>query len=184
MSRATPWGRRWLDEIVHSLCVAPRVLRKYWKLTSIAILSLSIAMTLGIVSLSIGNTFLLLPPAARDPDRLVIIYGHTPGEDIGHIFYPDYKYYREHNHVFTDIAAGPNSIGVMQTDWGNELVKMSSRPVSENYFAVLGIRPYLGNFFSPGADRDKGASAASLVVGYFSAKPWISIDPMEAARQA
>jgi hypothetical protein len=103
------WGRRWLDEIVHNVHVAPRTLGRHWKLTSIAIVSLSLAMTLGVISLSIGNTFLLLPPAAADPDRLVMIYGHTPTEDIGEISYPDYVYYREHNHVFTDIAASPNS---------------------------------------------------------------------------
>ena len=26
--------------------------------------------------------------------------------------YPDYEYFRKNNHVFTDIAAAPNSIGL------------------------------------------------------------------------
>ena len=34
-------------------------------------------------------------------------------------------------------------------------MKVVSRPVSDNYFAVLGIRPYLGRFFSPGDDQTK-----------------------------
>src|SRR5690348_9178206 len=46
------WGRRWVDEIVHNVCVAPRILRRHWKLTSIAAVSLSLAMTLGVISLS------------------------------------------------------------------------------------------------------------------------------------
>src|SRR4051794_27073398 len=88
------------------------ILRKQWKLSLAAIFSLSIAMVLGVVTLSIGNTFLFLPPAGADPGRLVMIYGQKPGEDSEHISYPDYEYFRNNNHVFTDIAASPNSIGV------------------------------------------------------------------------
>ena len=85
---------------------------KHWKLTAIAVFSLSIAMALGVISLSVSNTFLLLPPAAPEPDRLVKIYSRTPTEPMAAVSYPDYKYYRENNHVFTDIAAAPNSIRV------------------------------------------------------------------------
>ena len=67
-------------------------------------------MALGVLSLSISNTFLLLPPAAPEPDRLVMIYSRSTGEAVGQVSYPDYKYYRENNHVFTDLAAAPNSI--------------------------------------------------------------------------
>jgi putative ABC transport system permease protein len=49
-----------------------RILLKHWKLTAIAVFSLSIAMALGVISLSVSNTFLLLPPAAAEPDRLVV----------------------------------------------------------------------------------------------------------------
>ena len=57
------------------------ILRKHWKLCVAAIFSLSIALTLGVVALSFGNTFLLLPPAGADPGRLVTIYAENPGED-------------------------------------------------------------------------------------------------------
>jgi putative ABC transport system permease protein len=129
-----------------------RLLRKHWKLTAVAIFSLSVAMVLGVVALSITNTFLLLAPAAADADRLVMIYSRSPGEDIAQFSYPDYQYYRENNHVFTDVAANPISIGVT-TDF-NEAheVKVVERPASDNYFSVLGIHPYLGQFFSSGDD--------------------------------
>ena len=132
-----------------------RILRRHWKLTAIAIFSLSIAMALGVLSLSVSNTFLLLPPAAPAPDRLVTIYARSAGEAIGHISYPDYKYYREHNHTFTDVAAAPNSFGVQGNFDGKRWVKVVTRAVSDNYFAVLGIRPYLGRLFLPGDDNAK-----------------------------
>ena len=136
-----------------------RILRKHWKLTAIAVFSLSIAMALGVVSLSFTNTLLLLPPAASQPERLVAIASHSVEEAVGQISYPDYKYFREHNHVFADIAAAPNSFSVNAGNDGTREVKVVSRPVSENYFEVLGIHPYLGRFFSPGDDQAKMAAA-------------------------
>jgi putative ABC transport system permease protein len=129
-----------------------RLLLKHWKLTVIAVFSLSIAMALGVIALSVSNTFLLLPPAAPEPDRLVKIYTRTPTEAIDSVSYPDYKYYRENNHVFTDIAAAPNSFRVNATFDGDHEIKVVARPVSDNYFAVMGLRPYLGRLFAPGDD--------------------------------
>ncbi len=129
-----------------------RILLKHWKLTAIAVFSLSIAMALGVVALSVSNTFLLLPPAAPEPDRLVKIYTRTPTEPMANVSYPDYKYYRENNHVFTDIAAAPNSIQVSENFDDDREIKVVARPVSDNYFAVMGLRPYLGRLFAPGDD--------------------------------
>ncbi len=129
-----------------------RILLQHWKLTAIAVFSLSIAMALGVVSLSVSNTFLLLPPAASEPDRLVKIYSRTPTEPMADVSYPDYKYYRENNRVFTDIAAAPNSIQVSEDFDDNREIKVVARPVSDNYFAVMGLRPYLGRLFAPGDD--------------------------------
>ena len=87
-----------------------RTLRDNWKVTLVAVLSLGAAMALGVVSLAFSNTFLLLPPAGLDPERLVTISQSVPGNDNQEISYPDYEYFRANNHVFTDIAAAPNSI--------------------------------------------------------------------------
>ena len=66
-----------------------RSLRRYWRLTAISVFSLSIAMALGVLALSVSYTALLLPPAAPAADRLVMIYASSPGEAIDHISYPD-----------------------------------------------------------------------------------------------
>lgn len=146
------WGRRWLDELLQDLRHSVRALRKHWKIAAVAIFSLSIAMSLGIVSLSVTNTLLLLPPPGTDTGRLVAIHSRTTGEDIGEISYPDYQYYRQTNHVFSDIAADYSSIGINGDLTGTYVM---NRPVSDNYFSVLGVRPYLGRFFSPGDDKTK-----------------------------
>jgi predicted permease len=83
---------------------------------------------------------------------LVKVYTRTPTEAIGAVSYPDYKYYRENNHVFIDIAAVPNSIQVNTSNDGKREIKVVARPVSDNYFAVMELRPYLGRLFAPGDD--------------------------------
>ncbi len=133
-----------------------RTLRRHWKLTAISAFSLSIAMALGIISLSVSNTFLILPPAAPAPDRLVMVYTRSAGKAIDQISYPDYEYYRDNNHVFTDVAAAPNSVGLNDDfNFEGRDVKVITRPVSENYFAVMGLRPHLGRLFSRGDDQSK-----------------------------
>jgi hypothetical protein len=134
-----------------------RTLRRHYKLTAICVFSLSIAMAVGILGLSVVNTLLFLPPAAPAPDRLVTIYARAPGKDIDQFSYPDFEYFRANNHVFTDIAAAPNSINLSDDfNFEGRDVRVISRPVSDNYFAVLGIRPFLGTFFSPGDDKKAG----------------------------
>ena len=143
-----------------------RILRKNWKLTAIATFSLSIAMALGVVSLSVSNTSLLIPPAGVEPDRLVTIYAKAPGKSVDNISYPDYEYYRDHNHVFTDAAAVQESINGVRASLtlrgkssGGTVVTVFNSTVSENYFSVLGLRPYLGRFFIAGDDGSKSQIA-------------------------
>lgn len=137
-----------------------RILCRHWKLTAIAIFSLSIAMALGVVSLSLSNTFLLLTPAAPEPDRLVMIYGRASSVSVDQVSFPDYQYFRQNNHVFTDLAAAPNSISLSQDDnFNHQTIKILSRPVSANYLTVMGIRPLLGRFFTTGEDQADAAVA-------------------------
>jgi macrolide transport system ATP-binding/permease protein len=139
---------------------ALRTARRYWKLIAVSCFSLSIAMALGVLALSLSNTVLLLPPSGAEPDRLVMIYSHSAHEDIAEVSYPDFEYFRKNNHVFTDIAAAPNSIGLNADfeDDGTE-VKLATRPVSDNYFAVLGLQPFLGRFFTPGETPESSDEA-------------------------
>jgi predicted permease len=140
-----------------------RILGKHWKLTLIAVFSLSIAMALGVIAISVSNTFLLLPPAAPAPEQLVMIYSHSPSEDVGQISYLDYQYFRENNHVFSDLAAAPNSISLTEDiQPGRGMVKLISRPVSGNYLNVMGVRPFLGRLLSPDDEKSKTQIAVMM----------------------
>lgn len=156
-----------------------RALRQNWKVTLVAILSLGVAMALGVACLSVSNTFLLLPPSGVEPDRLVMISEHAPGNDHQEISYPDYQYFRANNHVFTDIAAAPNSISVNFQSGDSGDIRVISRPVSDNYFSVLGIKPLLGRLFIAGDDR----AEPRVAVMSYSCWKRLGSDPKMIGRQ-
>lgn len=146
-----------------------RILQKNWKLAAIAILSLSVAMAIEVICLGISDTTLLIPPAGAEANRLVTIYEQATGKGLDHVSYPDFEYYRDNNHVFAGVAALAEEISVGRMTFGSPsqaqkpLVLVASNPVSENYFSVLGLKPFLGRLFDPG---DKNPKSPIAVVTY------------------
>jgi predicted permease len=150
-----------------------RILRKRWRLTSIAIFSLAIAMAASAVGFSIFNTLLLRPPAVPAPEQLASVYTTTPTEEFSGTNYDDYKYYRDNNHVFSDVLAFPYSIAVHPISYEGHIKSGLMNAVSDNYFSVLGVRPILGRMFRRGED-DKPSALAVLSYSYWK---WLGADP-------
>src|SRR5580692_7803873 len=150
-----------------------RILRKRWRLTSIAIFSLAIAMAASAVGFSIFNTLLLRPPAVPAPEQLASVYTTTPTEEFSGTSYEDYKYYRDNNHVFSDVLAFPYSISVTPVSVEHKTKPALINAVSDNYFSVLSVRPILGRTFTRG-DDDKKSALAVLSYPYWK---WLGADP-------
>jgi hypothetical protein len=100
----------WLESCYADVHFGLRMLLKNWRLTSVAVFSLAVAMAVSVAGLSVFNAVMLRPPAATAPDRLVTIYTRSPAGEFENVSYPDYKYYRDNNRVFSGLAAFPNSI--------------------------------------------------------------------------
>jgi len=73
--------------------------------------------------------------------------------------YPEYKNYRDHNHVFTGLLAYEPFLEA--TLGGESPTQLMGAAASCNYFDVLGERPELGRVF---VDADCSAPGASAVV--------------------
>ena len=148
--------------------MAARTLLRNWSLSAIAILSLSVAMAISVAGLSISDAVLLRPPLAQNPERLVTI--HTVAKEGGNesFSYPDYEYIHDHASLFSGVAAFNYGMSkaIVTSGSHREFVWES---VSDNYFAVMGIRPFLGQLFSPGDDRRKASPA---VITYACWQRW------------
>lgn len=150
-----------------------RILKKHWKLTSIAIFSLAIAMAAGAVGFSIFNALLLRPPAVPSPEQLMSVYTRTPTEEFSGTNYEDYKFYRDNNHVFSDVLAFPYSVSLRPISYNGRLRSGLVNAISDNYFSVLGVQPILGRMFARG-DDDKPSALAVLSYNYWK---WLGSDP-------
>jgi predicted permease len=149
-----------------------RILRKHWKLTTIAVSSLAVAMAAGTTGFSVFNALLLRPPAVLAPNKLLTVYSSTPAEEFGGFCYADYTFYRDHNGAFSSLMAFPYSISLTPITFEHRTKAGLSNAVSDTYFSVLGVPPLLGRVFARG-DDDKPSTLA--VLSYFYWK-WLGAD--------
>jgi len=143
------------------LRLAARALRQSPTFTCIAVLSLALGIGASTSVYSLVFTLFFAPPVGvEQPERLVRICRLRNGQPEGHeISYAEYRYYRAHATLFTELAADGNVKWLTDTETGNQLL---TGVVSPSYFTVLGLRASAGRFFS--ADEDRAGSQSKVVV--------------------
>ena len=150
-----------------------RILKKHWKLTSIAVSSMALALAAATIWFSVFNALLLRPPAVLAPDRLLTAYSSTPTEEFGGFCDDDYAFYRDHNEVFSALMAFPYSISMQPIAYDHRTKSGLTNAVSDTYFSVLGVQSLLGRGFVRG-DDDKPSALAVLSYSYWN---WLGADP-------
>ncbi len=159
--------------LLPSIRFSLRILRKHAKLACIAVFSLAIGMASASVGLSTYNAMLVRPPAVPNPGRLLTIYSVEPDAPFNTFSYPDFLFYRDNNQVFSGLCAIPFSISMQTITFEKRARQGLTNAVSDNYFSVLGVHPFLGSFFAPG-DDDKTTNSAILSYPYWK---WLGSDP-------
>jgi predicted permease len=149
-----------------------RILHKHVKLASIAVFSLAIGMAAASAGLSTFHA-LLVRPAVPAADRLLTIYTVTPEAPFNQVSYPDYRFFRDNNRVFSGLCALPFSISLQTIKFERRDKNGLINAVSDNYFSVLGVQPLLGRFFARG-DDDKDTTSVVLSYPYWK---WLGSDP-------
>jgi predicted permease len=102
---------------------------------------------------SVVNTILLRPLPFRDPGKLVWMANHTDatGDMSAKTTQVDYLLdYRAHNQSFEDLAGYFAFYGVGDAELigGGEPERLTSVPVSQNFFPLLGVEPEIGRQFN------------------------------------
>src|SRR5215470_14022906 len=89
--------------------LAFRIVSKNPGLTAIAVLTLALGISVNATMFSLVSAFLLLRPAAADPDRVLVVSSVSPSggflPDANTVSAPNYLAWRQANDVFTDLAA-------------------------------------------------------------------------------
>ncbi len=128
--------------------------------------SLAIGLAAASVGLSTFHALLLRPHAGLILNRLLTVYTVTPNEPFSQVSYPDYRYYRENNSVFSGLCAIPFSIRLQTFIFEKREKRGLINAVSDNFFSVLGVQPILRHWFAAG-DDDKVTTSAVLSYGYW-----------------
>jgi len=153
-------GGNAVDILQQDLRLALRMLLKSPSFTVLAVLTLALAIGSNAVVFGVMDALILRPLSVPRAESL---WGTVYGEDPGFQSYLNYIDLKNRNHSFEDLAAF--NFVFVGLDTGNDPSVASGFAATGNYFDVLGVRPYLGRFFSA-ADEHGPNSAPYLVLTY------------------
>jgi predicted permease len=155
------WQWPTFESIQADVRFALRQLRRSPGFTAAAVLTLALAIGANAVVFGVLNALILRPLNVPHPQNLFTI--ERGGYKDQATSYPDYLDLRDRNRTFEALTAyilvpaGFDSGKNPSQIWGYE--------VAGNYFEAMGVRPYLGRFFSV-ADEHGPNSAPFLVLSY------------------
>jgi predicted permease len=136
-----------------------RSLRQRPLVTTVALLSLVVGISMSTVVFSLLDAAVLSPLPLRQPDRLALVLSRR-AEGTNHNFsYPDFADYRAGQHTFTDLVAYSGAAVTMRQPSGAAVV--DAELVSGGFFAGLGVPMRAGRGLG---DADDRPDAAPVVV--------------------
>jgi predicted permease len=140
-----------------------RLLARNPGFTAIAVASLTLGVTLNSAVFSLADGLWMRSMAFADPARVVRIFGSTPRYEQGSLSYPDYFDLREQMQSVSGLTTNDRRRAVLVREDEPEYYRADV--VSRNFFAVLGIQPHLGRFFSE-ADEPALKDTPSVVLSH------------------
>ncbi len=169
---------------------ALRLLAKSPGFAAVAILTLALGIGANTAIFTLFDAVVLKTLPVPHPGRLVFFSGHSgEGEEIStpppagawiELSTAAYRYFRDHNRAFSEIAAvrdGETSVAVQRVGEASSGVvnRAVAHLVSGNYFRVMGVQALLGSTLDSSDNRSTAAPAAVLSYGYW--KSQFSGDP-------
>lgn len=172
-ARGLPFLESWLQDIRFAF----RILVKNSGFSAVAVITLALGIGANTGIFSILRQVLLQRLPVPHPEELVLLYG--PGPRKGHVSsdesgtegaesfsYPMYVNLRDHNGVFTGLAAKDNAPVSLVFHGQTERAKADL--VTGNYFQTLGVNAAIGRTFEPADSATPGSSPiVMLSYGYW-----------------
>jgi predicted permease len=159
-------GTRWLEEFWQDTRYAVRTLRQKPGFAAVVLLTLALGSGATTLMFTVVNGVLLKPLPYPEPDRLVILQGHT--ERFGNQFFAYYDYLdaKRESRTLSPIAAWIYDYGGILTEPG-EAAYVELRSITYDLFSVLGVPMFRGRAFLPEEDRPDGAPVAIVSYGFW-----------------
>jgi predicted permease len=144
--------------------------------TLVAVLTLAVGIAASTTVFSWIDTVLLRPiPGVANGHELLSFESLTPNGDFMTSSYPDYQDHRDHLKLLSGLTmTKPDALSIGEEDHAE---RIWGELVTGNYFAVLGVKPALGRFFSAEEYGDKQGGYPVAVISYSLWKRRFRADP-------
>ncbi len=134
--------------------------------TSVAVLTLALAIGINSAIFALINGAVLRPMVPVRPQEVVNVFNcrQNANHDYRQFSYNEYRELRENpGDLFVDLAALEFAVAGIGRD--HEMRRSFAFITSENYFSLMGVRPYRGRFYN--AEESKpNANIAVVVASY------------------
>ncbi|HLL45619.1 MAG TPA: ABC transporter permease, partial [Longimicrobiaceae bacterium] len=152
-----------MDDLLHDLRHAARMLRRSPAFTAVAVLTLALGIGAATVIFSVVDAVVLRPLPFAEPERLVRVWETTPAGDDFAVSAPNYLDFRERSRAFAEMAAyRPRSFSLTGA---GEPERLEGFAASHTLFRLLGATPALGRTFTADEDRPGGERVAVVSHG-------------------
>jgi len=95
-----------VETFLNDLQFAARMLAKHPSFTVLGVLAVAVGIGVNTAVFTACKAVLLQPLDAKNPGQLVNVNRSTQQQQYNPIFsYPDFEFYRDHNHVFSGLVA-------------------------------------------------------------------------------
>src|SRR5947209_40292 len=170
------WGWNWLDRFMQDIRYGLRILRRNPGFTLVAILALGLGIGVNTALFSVVYGVLLKPlPYAQGQELVVLNQQFAKGSNAANIAFSvqEIHDYRDQSKTLAQVEEY-HQMSFILLD-GNQPTDVRTGVVSAHFFGMLGIKPYLGRFFTD--DDDKPGADPVLVLSYDYWKTHYGGDP-------
>jgi predicted permease len=176
------WIARWMGDLTQDLRHAFRGMRRDAGFTAFTILIAGLGIGASSTVFSVVNALLLRPLPFSDPGRLVWI---TNGDDFTTTQAEHFSDLRDLNQSFSDLAgwSGYYRVGDKELTGTGEPERVTSVPVTGNFFALLGVYPAIGRSFTTEESQGKYYAPSAVVLSYSFWRRRFASDPNVVGRK-
>ena len=159
-----------------------RMLLKHKGFTAVAVLALGLGVGANTAIFSLVNGVLLRPLQFPNAERIVYFEGKNPTAGItdSNISFLDFTDWSQQTDLFASTAAYWTASANLGAD-GAEPERVPRAGVTNGFFNVLGVQPFLGRAFLP--EEDKPGTITSAVISHGLWKRRFGSDPAIVGKQ-
>ena len=176
------WIARWMMDLIQDLRYAFRGMRRDAGFAAFTILIAGLGIGASSTVFSVVNALLLRPLPFRDPGRLVAIANGAKWTATQTEHYSDL---RDLNQSFSDLAgwSGFYQAGNQELTGSGEPERLTSVPVTGNFFTLLGVQPAIGRSFTTEECQGRYSAPPATVLSYGFWRARFASDPSIVGRK-